>query len=594
MTNSTMTNRSLTIVAMTICDRLGVNLKFKDDVVPWTDGDTIVIPPLRDDLSQEDRDSILASLIHECGHVRYTDMQAGKDGGKVAFQLCNGLEDPRIEVKMEDVFLSARRLFTEERARLIPKFVRNLPKRSLLDVATFFVLCKGSFLLGRQDDADSSAKAFKVLSTRLGDKTAQAIDQLVESDFLKCTCTAEVWALAQKIAALLPQQQASDSGSQPQSQKQGKSSKAKGKGKGKKSNSQQAGSPTEGQPTDSQPASDQSTDSQPSSASSSDTMSASGEPCDGQPSEGSAPNDKQVVLLDAKGELKQPLMDLSKQNFHAACKKASLKSCDDCSPFDLKSITRQAGRVYPWKPHRDETFFTKVNQHARHLGRVLHSFVQSTRREHSLVGACGVRAKGSALSRLAVGNPRVFEKNTRVKGVDTAVQIMLDQSGSMGIATFNTALTAALSLFEALRVMPKVSAGVATYCTYNGSAQIAPLVSFGGSLTPSVKDRIIKLDSDGGTPHYAAVTASGFFLAKRREERKVVFYITDDSEFTDKAATMVKQLQAEGVLFIGLCINLGQDASKLKGFEVLRNVITIKSIDELEKNLFGLAKRIFY
>ncbi len=592
MTNPKLSNRSLTIVALTICDRLGVKLKFDPSVTPNTDGDTIFIPPLRDDLSPTERDDILASLIHECGHVRYTDTKVATPR-TVTFQLCNGLEDPRIEKKMEDVFFSARRLFAESRQRALPKIISVLPEKSLLDVVTIFTLCKGSLLLGRADCAAATEASLKELAERLGESQAQAIDQLISSEYPKCTCTADVWALAQKVAALLPIKDAKDS-SQPTESSSSDKPKSRGQ-KTKAKKDEASGQKAEGLPAQDQPAdasaNDSSADGQK--GQSTDDSASGSSSAEGQQSSGQTADDKTVVCVEG-GESLQECKDFSGEAFRAAigkARKSPTEGCGELLEIDLSSLTKGPDEMPARKSLRGAQFFDQVSQHARRLGRILHSFVQGTRREHSLVGACGIRAKGSALSRLAVGNPRVFEKNTRVNGVDTAVQIMLDQSGSMAGASFTNALTAALALFEALRTMPGVKAGVATY-SRSIRGQVMPLVSLGQRLTPEAKSRIAKIDACGGTPDLSAVTAAGFYLAKCREERKVVFYITDATDFSKEAADMVQRLQSEGILFIGICIKGNGTVSK--DFDVLRHVVAIKTVDELEGNLLGLAKRLFY
>ena len=588
MPNSQLSNRSLTIVAMTVCDKLGVKLKFEPNVTPWTNGDTIVVPPLRDDLPEQERNGILASLIHECGHVRYTDMNVATPR-TAAFQLCNGLEDPRIERKMEDAFLSARRLFADNRARVYPKLIPLLPEKSLLDVATIYMLSKGSLLLGRADCAEPAEAVFKELESRVGDK-AQAIDQLVSSEYPKCTCTADVWAIAQKVAALLPKKEASD----PAQKAEEKKSDKQTKGKGRKTKAK-------GQSSESLPAQDQPADASAEGESSSgqegqstDEQTSGSKSASGQSSNGQRADDKSVVLVDENGESVQECTDFSGEEFRAAVEKACKSQKDnDGLPLklDLTGLNKGTNSFPEHYRVRGRVFFDQVRQHGRHLGRILHSFVQSTRREHSLVGSCGIRAKGSALSRLAVGNPRVFEKNTQVKAVNTAVQIMLDQSGSMDGRPFETALTSALSLFEALRSMSGVKAGLATYSS-SISGHVLPLLQLGQRMTPEAQDRIARIGAGAGTPDLSAVTASGYFLAKCREERKVVFYITDASDFSNDAADMVRRLQAEGVLFVGIVIEGRYRMST--DFNALRHVVAIKSVDELEENLLGLAKRIFY
>lgn len=588
MPNTKLSNRSLTIVAMTICDKLGVKLKFEPNVTPWTDGDTIVVPPLRDDLPEETRNDILASLIHECGHVRYTDMKVATPR-TVAFQLCNGLEDPRIERKMEDAFLSARRLFADDRARAYQRLIPTLPEMSLLDVATVYTLSKGSLLQGRADCAAPSEAALKELESRVGDK-AQQIDQLVSSEYPKCTCTADVWAIAQKIAALLPVKEASDPAPMDAEQKSDKLKKGKGQ-KTKAKGQQSEGQPAQDQLADAS-AEGESSDGQEGQSS---TDQASGsESASGQTSNGQRADDKSVVLVDENGQSVQECTDFSGEEFRAAVEKACRSQEDsDGLPMklDLSKLNKGTSDFPEHYSIRGRRFFDQVRQHGRRLGRILHSFVQSTRREHSLVGACGIRAKGSALSRLAVGNPRVFEKNTQVMAVNTAVQIMLDQSGSMDGRPFETALTSALSLFEALRSMSGVKAGLATYSSrING--HVLPLLQFGQRMTPEAQDRIARIGACSGTPDLSAVTASGYFLAKCREERKVVFYITDATDFSKDAADMVQRLQAEGILFVGIVIKGCNQVSE--DFKALRHVVAIKSVDELEENLLGLAKRIFY
>ena len=80
----------------------------------------------------------------------------------------------------------------------------------------------------------------------------------------------------------------------------------------------------------------------------------------------------------------------------------------------------------------------KVN--SARLRRAMTGIIQAKSHEGVYTAASGRRLQASRLSRLISGSTQVFERREETQNVDTAVSVLLDLSGSTGVAGGNLAI----------------------------------------------------------------------------------------------------------------------------------------------------------
>jgi Mg-chelatase subunit ChlD len=182
-----------------------------------------------------------------------------------------------------------------------------------------------------------------------------------------------------------------------------------------------------------------------------------------------------------------------------------------------------------------------------------------------------------ALPSVAAGNDRVFKRRLEVEGVDSAVVICLDVSGSMfDDALIAPAVMACRALLETLD-----AAGVKTAVLCFGSALSVPK-----GFNKNVKQASILLGTvkqGGCTNDYAALRYAHQMLAQRPERRKIAFVITDGYGNPGAVRQQVTSGNALGVTTIG--IGIGTDVSSIYG-----QAVTVRHIADLGNASFKQIK----
>ena len=159
---------------------------------------------------------------------------------------------------------------------------------------------------------------------------------------------------------------------------------------------------------------------------------------------------------------------------------------------------------------------------------------------------------GHGLYRIAVHDPRLFMKNESVTGIDTAVHILLDISGSM-TSRIELAGAACYSVALALAAIPGISVGVSAFpADYKEdvAATVYPLLQHGKRITNS-----FAAEAHGSTPMTEALWWVLGMLSTRPEHRKVILVVTDgypDDPETAKETIVAAQQMGMEVLGIGI------------------------------------------
>ena len=217
------------------------------------------------------------------------------------------------------------------------------------------------------------------------------------------------------------------------------------------------------------------------------------------------------------------------------------------------------------------------------LKRQLSGLVEAAARRQTKTRQSGRKIAKTKLARLAYWNTRVFEKTLEHTSTASAVHILLDMSGSMRGREV-VAAKAATALLMALMSLPKTNPALSIFPATTVKAASEVIVAHGEKLTHGVNGRFHRFFASGGTPLARALAEVVQALALTREKRRIVIVITDGAPDDEGAAkAYLEKMKLSGIDIYG--IGIGYDVSHL-----FDNSVTIKSVQELTKVLFALAK----
>ncbi len=159
------------------------------------------------------------------------------------------------------------------------------------------------------------------------------------------------------------------------------------------------------------------------------------------------------------------------------------------------------------------------------LVRVLLRELQDKRRRPTSYARAGGQVAVNRFWRLnKLGDTKVFRVKAKRNGVDAAVKVLLDRSGSME-DVLQTAAEATLAFSLAMQRVGNVSTSVAMFPALGAITE--SLQSFGQPAQQAVR-RCADLVATGGTPLGAAVACELPDLLRQRKEKHVLVVITDD------------------------------------------------------------------
>jgi cobalamin biosynthesis protein CobT len=187
------------------------------------------------------------------------------------------------------------------------------------------------------------------------------------------------------------------------------------------------------------------------------------------------------------------------------------------------------------------------------------------------------------LHRLAVSDPRVFRIKAERVGIDTAVHILLDCSGSMvrRIHLACQACYAVASALEASRINIAVTAFPGTQTPDGSYSTIAPVIRHGQKVTPN-----LDLSPAGGTPMGEALWWVMQEMLPLAEKRKLVLIVTDgDPDSVDCAIQAIEQGLKAGFEIYGI----GITSQAIMGLLPGRSVV-VNAMPELAPAMFTLLE----
>lgn len=529
-----------------------------------TDGRTIRLPPLplpqsTKDLERAQRLAVLVYgfLPHEVGHIRHSDFEViGK--AKAISPLCgsllNGIEDPRQELELIQEFPGTRRHLDELARAVIGQegFYQVLTENdppSWLITAYAMYLMRG--LVRDQPEFTDLAEASRPsLVSTFGEGFTSRLDVLLHTQGPKLCSTQDAFDLSQRILAAMeesaepppPPPSADDEADEADS-----SDQSNGDEQGQGNSGQDDGEP-DGQQADD---GDDGADGADQSGGPSDDAADSGS--DGAGDDSGSPDASSPDTTDAnRSALKQALS--------ASEDDAMLEDLGDQLGREIGEIAEQDndkptlqddGEVCntPTDEHRDPllggTFDRDGSmQQSGRLRALLRNEFQALQLEREHEGTRGAFNQRRAF-RTSQGDRRVFRSIDERPGLNTAVFLLEDISGSMSGGKLQLGAQALYATAVALNGLSGVDCAIGTF------PQFAMVLKFGQKAMAF--ERNFALRPTGSTP-----MAEGLLWASRKlmampHQRKILLTITDgepDNFITAQA--QIDALEKAGVEMMGL------------------------------------------
>ena len=215
----------------------------------------------------------------------------------------------------------------------------------------------------------------------------------------------------------------------------------------------------------------------------------------------------------------------------------------------------------------------------------LRGLLAAERLARRIVARRGKRLSRGRLVKALQGNPNVFVNKTRGVAVNTAVQILLDRSGSMHgeiALARESALACALGLSE----IQGVSVAAATFPGDGAVRGVTPLTAFGESVRRTA-GRYAAVDATGGTPMLEALLWGVDRLLVQPEPRLMCLIVTDGEPY-DRVNTeaVIQRCWTGGIEVMG--IGMGRSAQYVETlFPVSAH---IEQVEDLAGAMFTMLR----
>ena len=471
----------LPLLASILGDRYGVQVRIGGKEA-CTNGKVIHLPSLPIDCEPELLALARSFVDHESGHIRHTDFSVLKAENldPVTFNLFNCLEDWRVEKMLSGIFPGCRRnlnwlirRFFVEQAQ--PRAGDDSPALAVLDYVLLTVRAwdVDEVTPARQNAASIVEQHFPGLK--------DALDAILVKVYIHCPDTTAAVEYAKQIALCIRQWEP------PQPIETSKCTGA---------NNKKVVRQTTRETNDSTSQINQ----QPESA------------CASAPVQQS----RALNALPLKALFHAEAQDLPQnigEIMTIELAKSSAESSGDALAVAVEG-TRHAAALPAEKK-------LQALQASIALRTRLQSFLQTQSQRRCSIGRRGT-LHPSSLHRLQVGNAHVFQKESEQQGVNTAVHILLDVSGSMAGAPINLANRACYAAATALSHIRGVNPAVTVFPATMVTNSVFPIMRHGQPLP----DRFDILAS-GGTPLAGALWWVLQTMLPLKEQRKMILVITD-------------------------------------------------------------------
>ena len=471
----------LPLLASILGDRYGIQVRIGGKEA-CTNGKVIHLPSLPIDCEPELLALAKGFTDHEAAHIRHTDFNVLKAANldPVTFNLFNCLEDWRVEKKLSDIFPGCRknlnwliRRFFVEQAQ--PRAGDDSPALAVLDYVLLTVRAwdVDEVTTARQNAASIVEHHFPGLK--------EALDAILVKVYIHCPDTTAAVEYAKQIALCIRQWEP------PQPIETNKCTSA---------NNKKAVRQTTGETNDSTSQIDQ----QPESA------------CASSPVKQS----RALNALPLKALFHAEVQDLPQNIGEIMAIELANSSAE--SSGDALAVAVEGTRHAAALPAEQKL---QALQASIALRTRLQGFLQAQTQRRCSIGRRGT-LHANSLHRLQVGNARVFQKESVQLGLNTAVHVLLDVSGSMAGAPINLANRVCFAAATALSHIRGVNPAVTAFPAVTETNSVFPIMRHGQAV-PDLFD----LRASGGTPLAGAVWWVLQNMLPLKERRKIILVITD-------------------------------------------------------------------
>jgi len=552
--------RSLPLVASVLGRKYGVKVEI-GGTDAYTDGAIIRLPSLPGDVP----DTLLAMargyLDHEAGHVRDTDFQALKNASLTPLEkhVWNTLEDWRVEHKLASIFPGCRQNFDWLIAHVFGTETQDEPAQPAAIILNWLLLEVRSWdvpaLRNRKDALTGQVDAaFPGVRPK--------IKQVLKLVRTRCDSTQAAIEFAREIVRVLDQfanhtdkQQAlGQTGPEAQKAPSGPFESGEAKSEEVRSNDEN--------PTENGGESSQHTDQESEPVLSYSPSSDHAHSPEGAADPGADYQTREELqkLLDAgEDELPQNLGNILA---------SALNDTSQASSYSGISVAVQTSK-HAAPLSADDVL--EVRQASMALRTRLSGLLQTKILSRAASGRRG-RLDTGHLHRLTVSDPRVFRIKSERVGIDTAVHILLDCSGSMvrRIHLACQACYAVASALEASRINVAVTAFPGAQLPNGSYATVSPIIRHGQKVHTT-----LDLGPAGGTPMGESLWWVMQDMLPLTEKRKLILVITDgDPDSADCANQAIKQGLLAGFEIYGVGITSSAIMSLLPGRSAVVNAVT--------------------
>lgn len=563
--------RSLPLVASVLGRKYGVKVEM-GGADAYTDGKTIHLPAMPSEVPDTLLTMVRGYLDHEAAHVRETNFSALEQAKLTPLEMhvWNTLEDFRVEHKLAAIFPGSRQNFDWLIAYIFGSDDRDEPADPAMNILNWLLLEVRSWdVLSLSKQRDNLARQMD----RDFPGVRAKIEDVLKLVRAKCESTQDAIRYAREIVCALdqcanpvskpeasgqagPEEQNAPSGPCASSEaKSGdvRNNDEKHKEMGKessrhtdiKSESVQSYSPPSGHPQ-----------------------------CpmgtDGRGADSQARDELQRLIRAGEDALPQNLGSI----LASVLKETSRDSVQSSISVAVQT-SKNAGSL-----SGDD--IKEARQACNALRSRLGGLLQTKVLARAAGGRRG-RLDTGQLHRLAVSDPRVFRIKAERVGIDTAVHILLDCSGSMvrRIHLACQACYAVASALEASRINIAVTAFPGTQTPDGSYSTIAPVIRHGQKVNPN-----LDLSPAGGTPMGEALWWVVQEMLPLAENRKLVLIVTDgDPDSVDCAIQAIEQGLKAGFEIYGIGITSPAIMGLLPGRSVVVN-----AMPELAPAMFTLLE----
>ena len=531
---------ALPAVCRAVTRQKGIKLVFQGP--PRTDGKTIYSDPLPIDADEDQRKMIIGDIDHECGHILFTDFEYHRnqmealpeDRKEFLHSLANAIEDTMEERRMAEEYIGCRQTLAESAELLMQKH----GPEAIIDVTPGKLLSNYIDAWGRvhvlgQQVEPCLEYAKEALVEQLDEREVRYLDALLTTHLYSVDNTRDTWDLVKRVEQFLEDideddendEEQGDSG-QPQDQKASQ-------GQDQPSGSEQGQDPAQstGQGQDPNPGQPQGQDTGQSQGPSNPAKKENAQ---------AMLNDKQVdatPFFDRRKDAKEAAEEAAMEHY---VPEADSGTVGGFSEGDPEFANADLG---DYRKLRDE-LSGEIEQLKR---RIVQEYQTRTHRRH--VAAEQGRLDGRSLVRAMTGDTQVYRKRVHRMIPQPAVSLVVDSSGSMYGREMELAKQAAIVVLE---TNEHLGVKTALHVFAGGSSKT---VKTHEQPLNTVRHQVAGIEAGGGTPMSEALWESGLAIARRREERKLIFLVTDgqpnDPQGTREIASM---LERSGIELYGVGI----------------------------------------